>query len=116
VTALQLSCVIFYGFWRFFDEYYFYKKTAVKGCFKLNYVKVVLMTYLIAIASKLFPLFIGIGITVFFLFVIACLLLGGIKVIREYERLVIFRLGKCSALGSANPRGTKLGSCASLNA
>jgi regulator of protease activity HflC (stomatin/prohibitin superfamily) len=39
-------------------------------------------------------LFIGIGITVFFLFVIACLLLGGIKVIREYERLVIFRLGK----------------------
>ena len=39
-------------------------------------------------------LFIGIGITVFILFVVACLLLGGIKVIREYERLVIFRLGK----------------------
>lgn len=53
---------MFYGFWRFFDEYYFYKKTAVKGCFKLNYIKVVLMTYLIAIASKLFPLFVGLGI------------------------------------------------------
>ena len=39
-------------------------------------------------------LFIGNGITVFILFVVACLLLGGIKVIREYERLVIFRLGK----------------------
>ncbi len=39
-------------------------------------------------------LFIGIGILVFVLFVVACLLLGGIKVIREYERLVIFRLGK----------------------
>lgn len=39
-------------------------------------------------------LVIGIGITVFVIFVIACLLLGGIKVIREYERLVIFRLGK----------------------
>ena len=62
MTALQLSCVIFYGFWRFFDEYYFYKKTAVKGCFKLNYVKVVLMTYLISIASKLFPLLVGLGI------------------------------------------------------
>ena len=62
MTALQLSCVMFYGFWRFFDEYYFYKKTAVKGCFKLNYIKVVLMTYLIAIASKLFPLFVGLGI------------------------------------------------------
>lgn len=62
MTALQLSCIIFYGFWRFFDEYYFYKKTAVKGCFKLNYVKVVLMTYLISIASKLFPLFVGLGI------------------------------------------------------
>ena len=39
-------------------------------------------------------LFIGVGIAVFAIFVIACLLLGGIKVIREYERLVIFRLGK----------------------
>lgn len=62
MTALQLSCIIFYGFWRFFDEYYFYKKTEVKGCFKLNYIKVVLMTYLISIGSKLFPLFIGLGI------------------------------------------------------
>ena len=39
-------------------------------------------------------LFIGIGIAVFVIFVILCMLLGGIKVIREYERLVIFRLGK----------------------
>lgn len=39
-------------------------------------------------------IFIGVGIAVFIMFVLACLLLGGIKVIREYERLVIFRLGK----------------------
>lgn len=62
MTGLQISCVAFYGLWRFFDEYYSYKINKVEGCFKINYVKVLLMTYLIALPSKLFPFFVGFGI------------------------------------------------------
>jgi regulator of protease activity HflC (stomatin/prohibitin superfamily) len=40
------------------------------------------------------PLFIIIPVVVVFLIFIACFLLAGIKVILEYERLIIFRLGK----------------------
>jgi len=62
MMTLELSCMIFYGFWRFFDEYYLYKQAETKGCFKINYIKVVLMTYLICTKSIMFPFLIGLGI------------------------------------------------------
>ena len=40
------------------------------------------------------PLFIILPVVIFLLIFLACFLLAGIKVILEYERLIIFRLGK----------------------
>ena len=40
------------------------------------------------------PLFIIIPVIVVILIFLTCFLLAGIKVILEYERLIIFRLGK----------------------
>lgn len=96
MNTLQLSCIAFYGFWRFFDEYYFYKKSNVNDYLKFNYIKVVIMTYLLSITSKLFPFLIGLSVAISLIagFVISLLPLPSEKIELNVQHALAQGLGK----------------------
>ena len=78
MTALQFSCVAFYGFWRSGKEYYLNKDERTSSMQPaVNYFKILFMTLLLGLRSKLFPFFVGFGI-------LSTLLMGGFLFLIPY--------------------------------